>query len=60
MKTIKGIKAVFKLKGDKVLVPDIYLYASIQKVETVDGMECWMMSADKYVKAAVENVELKL
>ena len=60
MKTIEGIKAVFKLKGDKSEVPDMYLGASIQKVETADSTECWMMSAEKYVKAAVENVELKL
>ena len=32
MKTIEGIKAVFKLKGDKVEVPDTYLVVSIQKV----------------------------
>ena len=41
MKTIEGIKAVFKLKGDKAQVPDMHLGASIQKVETVDGTECW-------------------
>ena len=29
MKTIEGIKAVFKSKGDKVEVPDMYLGASI-------------------------------
>ena len=60
METIEGIKAVFKLKGDKAEVPDMYLGALIQKVETADGTECWMMSAEKYVKAAVENVKLKL
>ena len=60
MKTIEGIKAVFKFKGDKAKVPDMYLGASIQKVETPDGTECWMMSAKKYVKASVENVKLKL
>ena len=38
----------------------MYVGTSIQKVETADGTECWMMSAEKYVKAAVENVELKL
>ena len=32
MKTIEGIKAVFKLKGDKSEVHDIYLGALIQKV----------------------------
>ena len=51
---------MFKLKGDKAEVPDMYLCALIKKVETADGMECWMMSAEKYVKAAMENVEVKL
>ena len=37
MKTIEGIKSVFKLKGDKAEVPDMYLGALIQKVETADG-----------------------
>ena len=60
MKTIEGIKAVFKLKGDKTEVPDMYLGASIQKLETADGTECWMIYADKYVKDAGENVKLKL
>ena len=60
MKNIEGIKSVFKLKCDKAEVPDMYLCASIQKVETADGTECWMTSAEKYFKAAVENVKLKL
>ena len=41
MKTIEGINAVFKLKGEKTEVPDMYLGASIQKVVTADGTECW-------------------
>ena len=32
MKTIEGIKAVFKLKVEKAEVPDMYLGALIQKV----------------------------
>ena len=60
MENIEGIKAVFKLKIDKSEVPDMYLGLSIQKVETVDNTECWMMSTEKYVKAAVEHVKLKL
>ena len=60
MKSIKGIKEVFNLKDDKAEVPNMYLGASIQKVETVDGTECWMMSAEKYVKATVEYFKLKL
>ena len=51
---------MFKLKGDKAEVPDMYLSASIQKVEIADSTECWKMSSEKYVKAAVENVKLKL
>ena len=60
MKTIEGIKAVFKLKVEKAEVPDMYLGASIQKVETEYGTKCWMMSAEKYFNNAVENVKLKL
>ena len=39
MKTIEGIKSVFKLKGDKAEVPHMYLDALVQKVETADGTE---------------------
>ena len=53
MKNIEGIKALFKLKDDKAEVPDMYLVASIHKVETADGTECWIMSAEKYVKASM-------
>ena len=60
MKTIEVIKALFKLKGDKTEVHDMYLGVLIQKVETSDSTECWMMSAEKYVKADLENVKLKL
>ena len=41
MKTIEGIKSVFKLKGDKAVVPDMYLGASLQKLEIADSTECW-------------------
>ena len=58
MKTIDGIKSVFKLKGDKAETPDMYLGATIQNAENADGTTCWTMSSEKYVKAAVENVEL--
>ena len=37
MKTSEGIISVFKLKGDKSEVPDMYLGALMQKVETADG-----------------------
>ena len=60
MKTIEVIKAVFNLKGNKEEVTDMYLGALIQKVETLDGTECWMMSSEKYANADVENVELNI
>ena len=50
MKNIEGIKSVFQLKDYKAEVPHMYLGALIQKVETGDGTECWMMSAEKYVR----------
>ena len=40
IKTIEVIKAMFKLKGEKSEVPDMYLCALIQKLETADGTEC--------------------
>ena len=53
---IEVIKALFKLKGDKAEVPDMYLGALIQKVGTANCTKCWMIFAEKYVKAAMENV----
>ena len=35
----------------------MYLGASLEKVETKGGIKCWSMSAKKYVKAAVGNLE---
>ena len=60
MRVIEGIKATFKLKGDKAEVPDMYLGGSIAKATTDDGTECWTMSSEKYVKTAVATVEEKL
>jgi hypothetical protein len=60
MTVIEGIKAVFKLKGDKAEVPDMYLGGSITKTATAEGTECWTLSSEKYVKTAVANIEEKL
>ena len=53
------VKSVFKFKDDKIEPPDIYLGAQLDTM-VVDGMEGWTMSSEKYVKAAVENVESEL
>ena len=29
----------------------------MSELETADGTKCWAMSSEKYVKAAIENVE---
>jgi hypothetical protein len=60
MRTIEGVKATFKLKDDKAEAPEMYLGATLQKVETREGTKCWSMSSEKYVKAAITNVEEKL
>ena len=60
MKKIKGIKYVFKLKEDKADPTNMYLGASLEQAETKGGTKCWSMSAKKYVKAAVINLEATL
>ena len=59
MKTIEDIKLVFKLKGYKAEITDMYLGDTIKTLETTDGTTYWKISSEKYVKASVENVELK-
>ena len=44
MRSIEGIKAIFKLKGDKAEEPEMYLGAALQKVSTADDTKCWAMS----------------
>lgn len=57
--TMRGIQATFKLKGDKVEKPTAYLGAQINQ-KVINGVECWAMSSEQYVKAAIANVETKL
>ena len=45
MKTIHGIKPVFKLKGDKEEIPEMYLGDTIQTTDTSDGITCWTISS---------------
>jgi hypothetical protein len=59
-KTIEGIQKVFKLKGDKAEAPDMYLGVTLEKKMNSNGTKCWTMSPQKYVDAAVRNVEEKL
>ena len=38
----------------------MYRGSTIKTTETADGTTCWKFSPEKYVKVAVDNVELKL
>ena len=58
-KVLEAVKSVFKFKDDKIEAPDIYLGAQLDTM-VVDEMEGWTMSLEKYVIAAVENVESEL
>ena len=54
--TLIALTTTFKLKDDKIEPPEIYLGAQLGKM-TVGNVECWTMSADKYVNESVKNVE---
>ena len=54
--TLTDLTTVFKLKDDKIEEPEMYLGAQLDKM-IVGDVECWTMSAEKYVTASVKNVE---
>ena len=56
-KTMNSIKKDFKLKDDKVEVPQYYLGATISKMYNAENVECWAMDSDKYCESAVNNIE---
>ena len=58
-KVLKSVQETFKFKDDMIHQPDIYLGAQLDKM-SVDGFEGWTMSSEKYVKAAIENIEQML
>jgi hypothetical protein len=60
MGTMERIKDKFKLKNNKVKTPDAYLGGTLELMENNNGIPCWSQSSEKYVSAAVTNVEVKL
>ena len=60
IEAISSIKSVFKLKGDNAVVLEMYLGGGISKVEYSNRTKYEMMSSEKYLKAAVTNIEEKL
>ena len=55
MRVIDGIRQTFKLKGDKAEEPEMYLGGSVSKAITDQGIECWTLSSEKYVKTVQVN-----
>ena len=53
---LQSLQGQFKLKGDKIESPDIYLGAQLGTMQ-VEGIEGWFMSSEKYVKSAIRNIE---
>ena len=47
-----GIQSTFKLKDDRVEKPENYLGAQVMQ-KIVGGVECWAMTSEQYVKAAI-------
>ena len=56
---LKAVQAIFRLKDDKIEPLDMYLGAALSVMED-NGIQDWCMTSEKYVKAAVENVEQEL
>ena len=55
--TLERIKGKFRLKNDKMDVPDNYLGADLSRLDNEDGDLCWGMSSDRYCQSLVTNIE---
>jgi hypothetical protein len=53
---LEEIQSTFKFKSGIIEVPDYYLGAKLQK-ESLNGVQCWTITSQEYVKVAVKNVE---
>ena len=53
---LQSLQGQFKLKGDKIEPPDMYLGAQLGTMQ-VEGNNGWFMSSEKYVKSAIQNIE---
>ena len=60
MRTMLRIKEKFALKNDEVKTPTDYLGGTLALMKNDMGIPCWSQSSDKYVQAAIANVETKL
>ncbi len=58
--TMERIKEKFELKNNEIKTPDSYLGGTLKLIKNEHGTPCWSQSSEKYVSAAVANVEEKL
>ena len=56
---LQSLQGQFKLKGNKIVPPDMYLGTQLGTMH-VDGNEWWFMSSEKYVKSTIQNIEESL
>jgi hypothetical protein len=56
---MNGIRATYKLKKDCIDPPKQYLGAGVE-LKMINGVKCWTMNSDDYVKAAITSVDKKL
>ena len=57
IRTMKGIHAKLKMKGENIEEPDMYLCSELSNMTNFYGQECWDMSYEKFFTTAVTNVE---
>ena len=53
---LEEIQGTFKFKNGRIETPEFYLGAKLQRKE-INGVKCWTITSQDYVKAAVANVE---
>jgi len=57
---LEGLKGgTVKFKNDKIETPEMYLGAKLQK-KSIDGMECWTITSEEYIKAAVNTIKTSI
>ena len=53
---LEDFQRTFKLKNDKIEPPKFYLGAKLQQ-NPINGLTCWTITSQDYVKAAIRKVE---
>ena len=53
---LEEVQRTFKLKNDKIEQPEFYLGAKLRE-KSINGLKCWTITSQDYVKAAVQNIE---